>query len=87
MKSLKLFISSLFVIAILNTQINAAYEIGIKTPFYFAIGWSVLDAQMHPEWIIKNKNGADIDNDLEVEKHHLAKIKFFMESCNVIITI
>jgi len=48
MKSLKLFISSLFVIGILNAQIDASYEIGIKTPFCFAIGWSVLDAQMHP---------------------------------------
>ena len=145
---------------LLKAQIDASHEIGIKTPFYFAIGWSVLDAEMHPEWIIKNKNGKskkgdlikklkdddtypnftwellmpegsyldmilkqteelcknykvdgfwydiipnnainyneysreglkkngiDIDNDLEVEKHHVAKIKFFMASCNAII--
>ena len=145
---------------LLKAQIDASHEIGIKTPFYFAIGWSVLDAEMHPEWIIKNKNGkskkgdlikklkdddpypnftwellmpegsyldmilkqteelcknykvdgfwydiipnnainyneysregfkkngVDINNDLEVEKHHVAKIKFFMASCNAII--
>ena len=145
---------------LLKAQIDASHEIGVKSPFYFAIGWSVLDATMHPEWIIKNKNGKskkgdlikklkdddpfpnftwellmpegsyldmilkqteelcknydvdgfwydiipnnavnyndfsragfkkagiDINNDLEIEKHHVAKIKFFMASCNAII--
>lgn len=145
---------------LLKSQIEASHEIGIKTPLYFAIGWSVLDAVTHPEWIIKDKNGKskkgdmikslndedpypnftwellmpegsyldmilkqteelcrdydidgfwydiipnnainynaysragfekagiDINNDLEVEKHHVEKIKFFMASCNAII--
>lgn len=145
---------------LLKAQIDASHEIGIKTPFYFAVGWSELDAKTHPEWIIKNKNGKskkgdliqnlknedpypnftwellmpegsyleiilkqteelcknydvdgfwfdiipnndinynefskegfkklgiDINNDLEVEKHHVEKIKFFMASCNEII--
>ena len=145
---------------LLKAQIEASHEIGIKTPLYFAIGWSVLDAVTHPEWIIKNKNGKskkgdmiqslkdedpfpnftwellmpegsyldmilkqteelcknydidgfwydiipnnavnynaysrvgfkdagiDVNNDLEVEKHHVEKIKFFMSSCNEII--
>ena len=42
---------------LLKAQIEASHEIGIKTPLYFAIGWSVLAAVTHPEWIIKNKNG------------------------------
>jgi hypothetical protein len=145
---------------LLKSQIEASHEIGIKTPLYFAIGWSVLDAVTHPEWIIKDKNGKskkgdmiqslndedpypnftwellmpegsyldmilkqteelcldydidgfwydiipnnainynaysragfekagiDVNNDLEVEKHHVEKIKFFMASCNAII--
>ena len=145
---------------LLKSQLEASHEIGIKTPFYFAIGWSVLDAVTHPEWVIKNKNGKskkgdliqslnnedpypnftwellmpeggylemilkqteelcknyeldgfwydiipnnainynaysragfkkagiDIDNDLEVEMHHVEKLKFFMASCNAII--
>ena len=145
---------------LLKSQLEASHEIGIKTPFYFAVGWSVLDAVTHPEWVIKNKNGKskkgdliqslnaedpypnftwellmpeggylemilkqteelcknyeldgfwydiipnnainynaysragfkkagiDIDNDLEVEMHHVEKLKFFMASCNAII--
>ena len=145
---------------LLKSQLEASHEIGIKTPFYFAIGWSVLDAVTHPEWVIKNKNGKskkgdliqslnaedpypnftwellmpeggylemilkqteelcknyeldgfwydiipnnainynaysragfkkagiDVDNDLEVEMHHVEKLKFFMASCNAII--
>ena len=145
---------------LLKSQLEASHEIGIKTPFYFAIGWSALDAVTHPEWVIKNKNGKskkgdmiqslnaedpypnftwellmpeggylemilkqteelcknyeldgfwydiipnnainynaysragfkkagiDVDNDLEVEMHHVEKLKFFMASCNAII--
>jgi len=145
---------------LLKSQLEASHEVGIKTPFYFAVGWSVLDAVTHPEWVIKNKNGKskkgdliqslnaedpypnftwellmpeggylemilkqteelcknyeldgfwydiipnnainynaysragfkkagiDIDNDLEVEMHHVEKLKFFMASCNSII--
>ena len=145
---------------LLKSQLEASHEVGIKTPFYFAVGWSVLDAVTHPEWVIKNKNGKskkgdliqslnaedpypnftwellmpeggylemilkqteelcknyeldgfwydiipnnainynaysragfkkagiDIDNDLEVEMHHVEKLKFFMASCNAII--
>ena len=145
---------------LLKAQIDASHEIGIKTPLYFAVGWSVLDAVNNPEWIIKNKNGKskkgdmirslkdedsypnftwellmpegnylemilkqteelcqnydidgfwydiipnnavnyntysregfkeagiDVNNDLEVEKHHVEKIKLFMASCNNII--
>ena len=145
---------------LLKSQLEASHEVGIKTPFYFAVGWSVLDAVTHPEWVIKNKNGKskkgdliqslnaedpypnftwellmpeggylemilkqteelcknyeldgfwydiipnnainynaysragfkkagiDVDNDLEVEMHHVEKLKFFMASCNAII--
>ena len=145
---------------LLSEQINASKEIGVKTPFYFAVGWSSLDASNHPEWIIKDKNGKskkgdlieslgdddpyppftwellmpegeylniilkqteelcknyyvdgfwydiipnnavnyneysrkdlkkvgiDVNNDLDVERYHIEKIKFFMSSCNDII--
>ena len=40
---------------LLKAQMDASHEIGIETPFYFAIGWSELDAVNNPEWIIKNK--------------------------------
>jgi hypothetical protein len=42
---------------LLGEQIEACHEIGIKCPLYFTIGWSVFDAEQHPEWVIKDKNG------------------------------
>jgi len=42
---------------LLGTQIEACHEIGVKCPLYFTVGWSVQDANAHPEWIIKEKDG------------------------------
>ncbi len=42
---------------LLGQQIEACHEIGVKCPVYFTIGWSVLDAEQHPEWIIRDKQG------------------------------
>lgn len=35
---------------LLRAQIEAAQEIGVKTPVYIPIGWSAKDASDHPEW-------------------------------------
>lgn len=43
---------------LLGQQLAACHEIGIKAPFYFTIGWSSNDAEMHPEWLIRNKDGS-----------------------------
>ncbi len=43
---------------LLGAQLEACHEIGVKAPFYFTIGWSELDAREHPEWTIRNEDGA-----------------------------
>jgi hypothetical protein len=42
---------------LLGTEMEACHEIGVKCPIYFTIGWSAKDADAHPEWCIKDKNG------------------------------
>lgn len=62
---------------LLGAQIEACHEIGVKCPIYFTVGWSVLDAEEHPEWVIKHRNGemASINLDLnapdsEIRPHY-----------------
>lgn len=62
---------------LLGAQMEACHEIGVKCPIYFTVGWSVLDAEEHPEWVIKHKNGemATINLDLnapdsEIRPHY-----------------
>ena len=43
---------------LLGAQMEACHEIGIKCPFYFTVGWSVLDAELNPDWLIRNKDGS-----------------------------
>ena len=52
---------------LLGAQIEACHEIGVKCPIYFTVGWSVLDAEEHPEWVIKHRTGemASINFDLD----------------------
>ena len=42
---------------LLKEQIEACHELGITAQVYFTVGWSQKDADEHPEWILKNKNG------------------------------
>ena len=41
-----------------GAQIEAAHEIGVRAPVYITAGWSHLDAQQHPEWIVRNPDGS-----------------------------
>ena len=43
---------------LLGAQIEASHEIGVKAPIYFAVGWSATDAERHPEWVARNKDGS-----------------------------
>ena len=36
---------------LLGKQIEACREIGVRVQAYYTIGWSVRDAEEHPEWI------------------------------------
>ncbi len=45
---------------LLQAQIEAAHEIGVKTPVYISAGYDQRYAVMHPEDVIKEKNGAPL---------------------------
>ena len=42
---------------LLKEQIDACHEIGVRVQAYITVGWSVKDAQEHPEWRCLNENG------------------------------
>lgn len=42
---------------LLGEQIAACHEIGVLAPIYFTVGWSVQDAETHPEWVGRTKDG------------------------------
>lgn len=44
---------------LLGQQIEACHEIGVRVQAYYTIGWSVKDAEDHPEWVFLNKEGED----------------------------
>lgn len=41
-----------------GAMVEAAHEIGVDAPIYITAGWSVLDAQTHPEWCMRNRDGS-----------------------------
>lgn len=42
---------------LLGAQIEAAHEIGVKTPVYISAGWDQKTSYLHPEWRQNSKNG------------------------------
>ena len=42
---------------LLGEQIAACHEIGVRAPIYFTVGWSVHDAETHPEWVGRTIGG------------------------------
>lgn len=45
---------------LLGAQIEAAHEIGVKTPVYISAGFDEKIALVHPEWLVRNKNESTI---------------------------
>jgi hypothetical protein len=43
-------------------MINAAHEAGVRAPVYITAGWSEHDAQTHPEWCARDKDGNTFEN-------------------------
>lgn len=43
---------------LLGEQIEACHEIGVKAPVYYTMGWSANDAEMHPEWCVRRRDGS-----------------------------
>ncbi len=44
---------------LLGEQIKACHEIGVRVQAYYTIGWSVRDAEKHPEWVFLDEKGKD----------------------------
>jgi len=42
---------------LLGSQIEACHEIGVRAPIYYTVGWSVHDAETHPEWCVRRADG------------------------------
>ena len=42
---------------LLGAQIEACHEIGVRAPIYYTVGWSVHDAETHPEWCVRRADG------------------------------
>jgi hypothetical protein len=51
---------------LLGEQIEACHEIGVKAPIYFTVGWSANDAENHPEWCIRKKDGSIFTMNLDM---------------------
>ncbi len=45
---------------LLKEQIEACHKVGIRTPIYLTVQWDYLTAQQHPEWLIRDENGAPV---------------------------
>ena len=45
---------------LLGAQIEACHEIDVECPIYFTVGWSVNDAETHPEWCARHQDGSTI---------------------------
>lgn len=45
-------------IDLLGKQIDACHEVGIRAPIYYTVGWSAHDAEEHPEWTVRRRDGA-----------------------------
>ncbi len=48
---------------LLGAQIAACHEIGVNCPIYFTIGWAANDAETHPEWCVRSRDGAYTANE------------------------
>ncbi|MCU0523039.1 MAG: hypothetical protein MUF84_20425 [Anaerolineae bacterium] len=45
---------------LLGAQIEGCHEIGVECPIYYTVGWSVHDAELHPDWCARRKDGSFI---------------------------
>ena len=47
---------------LLGAQMEACREVGIKVQIYYTFGWSANDAESHPEWCVRERNGSFLTN-------------------------
>ncbi len=52
---------------LLGGQIEACREMKVKVPIYYTVGWSATDAEMHPEWCQRNRDGSITTTNFDVK--------------------
>ncbi|SFS85527.1 Hypothetical glycosyl hydrolase 6 [Zhouia amylolytica] len=50
-----------------GAQLEACHEIGVTAQAYITVGWNVLDAREHPEWVSTGKDGKNNFANLEAK--------------------
>ncbi|MBN8217597.1 MAG: hypothetical protein J0L75_13210 [Spirochaetes bacterium] len=45
-------------IDLLGAQLEASHGIGVVSPIYYTVGWSAMDAEVHPDWCVRERSGA-----------------------------
>lgn len=50
---------------LLGEQIAACHEIGVRAPIYYTVGWSAHDAETHPEWTVKDREGRTVARNVD----------------------
>lgn len=48
-----------------GAMIDAAHEINVDAPIYITVGWSVYDADNHPEWLMADEDGTKRFNNID----------------------
>jgi hypothetical protein len=48
---------------LLGEQIDACHELGVKCPVYVTVGWSATDAELHPDWVVRDIHGNQCSRD------------------------
>ncbi len=56
---------------LLGAQLEACKEIGVKAPVYISAGLDEKDANLHPEWLNRNKHGGNLYDDFFTARFHL----------------
>ncbi len=56
---------------LLGAQLEACREIGVKAPVYISAGLDEKDANLHPEWLNRQKHGENLFDDFMTARFHL----------------
>jgi len=54
---------------LMGEQIEACHAIGVRAPLYYTAGWSANDAEAHPDWCVRDRQGkiVTISHDLSAK--------------------
>ncbi len=50
---------------LLGDWIEASHEVGVRAPVYYTVGWSATEAETHPEWVSRHRDGSIASRDFD----------------------